>query len=118
MAMMTSLPWCSSGTNGIGGQVMTLAMVDELLGRRLGGGDEAGDHVRASPAGRACRRRSADLVEPELEPGHDAEVAAAATDRPEQVRLVLGVDVQELAVGGDDLGREQESMVRPYLRTR
>ena len=39
----------------------------------------------------------ADLVEPELEPGRDAEVAAAAADRPEQVGVRLGVHAQELA---------------------
>ena len=48
-----------------------------------------------------------DLVQPELEPGRDAEVAAAAADRPEQVRVRLGVHAQELAVGGHDLGGQQ-----------
>ena len=31
-AMTTSLPWCSSGTNGIGGQGMTFAIVDSSSG--------------------------------------------------------------------------------------
>ena len=60
----------------------------ELLGRRLGGGDEPGDRVRASRAGSSIPPTIVgDLVQPELEPGRDAEVAAAAADRPEQVRV-------------------------------
>ena len=47
------------------------------------------------------------LVQPELEPRHDAEVAAAATDRPEEVRLVLLVDDADGPVGGHDLGGQQ-----------
>ncbi len=43
----------------------------------------------------------------ELQPRDDAEVAAAAAERPEQVRVLLGVDAQELAVRRDDLGGEQ-----------
>jgi hypothetical protein len=49
----------------------------------------------------------ANREQPELEAGHDAEVAAAAADRPEQVRM-LGLVCDELAtVGGHDLDREQ-----------
>jgi hypothetical protein len=45
-------------------------------------------------------------VQAELEPGRHAEVAAAA-DGPEQYRIGVGVDVQHLAVGGDQLGGQQ-----------
>ena len=45
-------------------------------------------------------------MEPEREPRHDAEVAATTTDRPEQVRLVLGVDVVDLTIGRHDLRRD------------
>ena len=81
----------------------------QLVGRGLGRGDEPGDglgrrrqdeHPAGRPRAASCSRK--------LEPRHDAEVAAAAADRPEQVGLVLGVDAEELAVGGDDLGREQD----------
>ena len=41
----------------------------------------------------------------ELDRGHDAEVAAAAAQRPEEVRVVLGVGAHEPAVGGDELER-------------
>ena len=41
----------------------------------------------------------------ELELGDDAEVAAAAAQRPEQVGLALGVDLDDLAVGGHELRR-------------
>jgi len=59
----------------------------------------------------------ADLLESEPEPCGHPEVAASAPDRPEQVGVRLGVDLQETAVGGDDLGG-RESMVRPCFRTR
>jgi hypothetical protein len=52
-------------------------------------------------------------VQPVAEPGHDAEVAAAAADRPEQVRLVVGVDDADAAVGRHDLGASRLSIVRP-----
>jgi hypothetical protein len=55
-------------------------------------------------------------VQAELEAGGDAEVAAAAADGPEQVRVGLVVDVEELAVTSSAASRS--SMVRPCFRTR
>jgi hypothetical protein len=46
-------------------------------------------------------------VELELEGGHHAEVAAAAAQRPEQVRVLRLAGGQEAAVGGDHVGRQQ-----------
>src|SRR5205823_4466387 len=43
----------------------------------------------------------------ELEAGGDAEVAATATQAPEQIGILGGARVQDLAVGGDQLDREQ-----------
>ena len=57
--------------------------------------DEAGQDLRAH------------RVEPELERGHDAEVAAAAPEPPEEVGLVLLARVEELAVGRHDVGGER-----------
>ena len=48
-----------------------------------------------------------DRVQLELEGGDDPEVAAAAAERPEQVRVLVVLAVTDLAVGGDHLGREQ-----------
>jgi hypothetical protein len=48
---------------------------------------------------RGCRRNR--------NSGGDAEVAAAAADRPKQLRMGLVVDVQQLAVGGHHLGGQQ-----------
>jgi hypothetical protein len=42
-------------------------------------------------------------VQPVPEPGDHAEVAAAAAHRPEEVRVMLGVDLEDLAVGGHQL---------------
>ena len=94
---MTSLPWCSSGTNGIGGQGMTLAMVDSSSGAASAAAMNPA--TVSAVAGRISipPTISGDLVEPVLEARRDAEVAAAAADRPEQVRMVLGVDQQAAA---------------------
>ena len=106
--MITSLPWCSSGTNGIGGAGHDVRDRRQLVGRGLGRGDEPGDRLgRGGQDQHAADDRLEQVVQPELEPGGDAEVAAAAADRPEQVRVRARVDAQELAVGGHDLGREQ-----------
>ena len=43
----------------------------------------------------------------ELERGHDAEVAAAAAQRPEQVRIAVRTGHDTLAGRGDDLGPDQ-----------
>ena len=42
-------------------------------------------------------------MQPVLEFRHDAEVAAAAADSPEQIRILLLTGVQQLAVGGHDV---------------
>ena len=47
----------------------------------------------------------ADREQVELERGDDAEVAAAAAQRPEELGLVVAVDAAQLAVGGDELDR-------------
>jgi hypothetical protein len=46
-------------------------------------------------------------VQPEREGGHDAEVAAAAAQRPEQVGVLIGVRADLPAVGQHDLRLEQ-----------
>ena len=46
-----------------------------------------------------------DREQPQLQGGDDAEAAAAAAQRPEQVGLVLAVRAAELAVGGHHLDR-------------
>ena len=46
------------------------------------------------------------LVQPVGEARRDSHVAAAPADRPEEVRLVVGIDVVDRAVCRDDLGSE------------
>jgi len=79
----------------------------ELVRRVLGRGDEPDDHLGRGRQQQHPADDRAELVQTELEPGRDAEVAAAAADRPEQVRMRLGIDAQEPTVRGHDLGREQ-----------
>ena len=84
---MTTWPWCSSGTNGIGGQFMTLAIVESSSGAASAAAMKPA--TVSAVAGRMSMPPTicADLVQPELEARHDAEVAAAAADRPEEVRV-------------------------------
>ena len=105
--MTTSRPWCSGGEERHRRRGHDVGDRRELLRRGLGLGDEGGDHLGRRGQEQHPADDRADLVEAELQPRGDAEVPAAAADRPEEVGVVLGVDVQELAVGGHDLGREQ-----------
>ena len=50
-----------------------------------------------------------------LEGRHDAEIAAAAAQRPEQVRIVGGIGLAEHAVRGDHIGRDQVIDREPVL---
>ena len=80
-------------------------------------GRARGDRVQVAPAtqrrGRVLDREeelddmglAGHRVQPELELGDDAEVAAAAAEPPEQVRVLGLVDMQPAAVGGDQLER-------------
>ena len=52
----------------------------------------------------------------ELEPCDHPEVAAAAAQRPEQVRALLAAGPQHLPGGGDNLGGQQVVAGQPVLR--
>jgi hypothetical protein len=93
--------------NGIGGR--------QLVRRRLRGRDEPGDRLGGGPQDQQSAVRLGQLVKPVLEARGDAEVAAAAADRPEQVGMVLAVDRHALAIRGHDLGREQVVDGQPEL---
>ena len=59
--------------------------------------------------------RLPDLVQGELQGRHDAEVPAAAAQRPEQVRLVVGVCAHLVTVGRDQLDRGDVVGLHPEL---
>ena len=87
----------------------------ELVRRRLRRGDEAVDRVGRRGQHEDAAGELRHVVEAEAQLRRDAEVPAAAADRPEQVRVRVGVDVQHGAVGGDHLGREQVVDRQPVL---
>ena len=60
-------------------------------------------------------RICADRRQAEGELGDDAEVAAAAADRPEEVGVLVGAGGDDLARGRDDLGRHQVVDRQPVL---
>ncbi len=54
-------------------------------------------------------------MQPEEERRHDAEVAAAASQRPEEIRVLVGAGGDEAAVREDDIRREQVIDGQPVL---
>ena len=87
----------------------------ELVRRRVGLRDEAGDHVRGRGETEQAAENCVDRVEPVLQARDDAEVAAAATQRPEQLRLALHIHPAQPPVRGDDLRCEQVVDGEPVL---
>jgi hypothetical protein len=57
--------------------------------------DETGEDVRTK------------RMELELEGRNDAEIAAAAPQRPEEIRVLVLAGANQLRVGGDDIGRDE-----------
>ena len=90
----------------MGGADMMLAIVESSSGAASAAADEAFDHFGRPGQDQHAAGELADVRQPVLEAGHDAEVAAAPTDCPEQVRLVLGVHAPQLSIGRHDLGGE------------
>ena len=105
---------------------------DERRGRRVQRADHGVDFRRHCPgdlAGQPQRfpalvqgpekqpelHDRVDLVQGELEGGDHAEVAAAAADGPEQVRVLTGRGPPHPAVGGDHLGRDQVVDAEPVF---
>ena len=100
-------PRSGSGMSGIGGSISSRPTVVIDSGIRGASRCQAAQHL-GCPLDRPEHRAGVDLgdrVEPELDGGDDAEVAAAAAQRPEQGRLGVGVGAHQLAVGGDHLDR-------------
>ena len=93
--------------NGAGGACITKLMTVSSSGRGLRGRDDAGDHLGRRRQGQAATDDQPGVDQPVHEARHDADVAAATADRPEQVGVALLVDGQDPAVGGHDLGRDQ-----------
>src|SRR5271168_473701 len=52
-------------------------------------------------------KHGADRMKLVLERGNDTEIAAAAAQAPEQIRMLIGARSQKLSVGGDDVSRQQ-----------
>jgi hypothetical protein len=93
----------------------------QLPRRRLGEVPVGGQHllgpVRA-PGDQPAGDDGTDLVQAEAEPGDDAEVAAAAPQRPEQLGVLIVVGGADLTVGGDHPQLLRLSTVQPKRRVR
>ena len=75
---------------GLGVEIPVLLEHALRLGERVD--DKAAEKIRT------------DLVKTELELRDHAEVAAAAAERPEEIRVLAGAGAHDIALGGDDLG--------------
>ena len=105
----TSLPCHSAGRNGSGGawrmtaqQVSSSGAVSSACRYCV-----RTSRRRRTDARQALRDLRTKLVELEIEDGDDAEIAAAAAQRPEQVRVLRRARAQQLAVGRDHVGETQ-----------
>lgn len=54
-------------------------------------------------------------MEPVPEPSDNPEISPAASDRPEEVRVIVGIHFEQLSLGGDDLGAEEVVDGEPVL---
>ena len=104
---MTPLPWTSLGRNGSGGARRRTVHTDKIVRRlrheravllqhRLRVGDRVDDH--------AAQQVGAYRVEPELEARDDAEVPSPASQRPEEVGVLVRAGAHHLAGRRHDLG--------------
>ena len=102
---------CSpSGIAGSGGMVPSLTTVPELVGCFGGEVPVEAQHVGGvvgRPENGSGHHGRADRVQRELERGDDAEVAAAASQRPEQIGVFVGGRPDDAALGGDHLGGQK-----------
>ena len=114
-ARITTLPCCSARQERHRRARHHVRDRREVLGRGRRGGDEAGDRVRRRRQDQEPAHDLGQGMEPELEAGHHAEVAAAAADRPEQVRVPFVVDLEDRPVRGHDLGGQQAVDRQPVL---
>ena len=79
----------------------------ERVGCRVCRRDEVGDGLRGGRQEQHAAHELGQGMETQLELGRDAEVAAAAPDRPEQVRMLTGIDPEQLPLGGHDVRRQE-----------
>ena len=108
MIMTIGVPWADSGSQGAGGAFRRMRHQRQLSRRRLGDATEGVEDA----LGLRCRPRYGppgdlrpDLVQAERELGDHAEVAAPATQRPEQLGVLVARCACDRSVGKDDLDR-------------
>ena len=101
--------WISSGNGGPGGTVWKAKKPFSSRGAlgRNSRYDREDLGARLDRPERRAADHGADLVQPEQERGDDAEVAAAAADRPVEVGVLVGARAHALAAGEHELGLEQ-----------
>ena len=91
---MMSWPCTSAGIIGIGGAGITTAISVISFGAASDAAMNASIVSGVAGSANMPAVHRLELVQPEGELGGHAEVAATAADRPEQVGMVVGVDVQ------------------------
>jgi hypothetical protein len=91
---------------GAGGACIRCAIVERSSGA-LRVVEVAADHLAGGRQHQRTAERQSDGCEPELKLGDDAEVAAAATNRPKEILVFGRADGDEFAIGGHYLHREQ-----------
>ncbi len=107
---MTGLPCTSGGRNGSGGASRSTAQYAQFLRhvfRRRAVLMQGILCLIERQHDEAAIDQRPDRMQRELEARDDAEIAAAAANRPEQIFVRVGACVEQFAVGGDHVGRNQ-----------
>ena len=106
--MTAGLKWCSGARNGSGGAALsTNVIVDSSRGAAAATGTSPRrTWAVGGEQDRSAEEDHADRIEPVLEAGDDAEVPAAAPNRPEQVGVLGLAGDPQAPVGGHDLDRD------------
>ena len=115
MTARTGRKWRWAGTNGAGGAGMSIEIVVRPSGADAATGTRPRRTSRVGSKNSMPADDRVDRVQPELEAGHDAEVAAAAANRPEQVGMLGLAGGQQAAVRGDDVDRHEGIDGHPVL---
>ena len=107
MAKITSWPCFSAGKKGRGRCRHHVDNCREIIGCGFGRRDESCNRIRRSGKYQQAAHDRIDRVQLKLEARCNAKVAAAASNRPEEIGMMLSVDETALSISSDYFSSQQ-----------